>query len=143
MTKPTPKTTGTATSSAVRVSGSAKVRANKHKAVKREYNGMTFDSGRELARWQELELMQKAGEIENLRRQVPFTLANPVMLMDESGKLRKKPAIRYFADFVYWDCKKWMEVREDAKSPHLRKNPVFRMKMHLLKLFYGIDVRLV
>ncbi len=57
MTNSTPTTTGKATSSAVRVSGSAKVRSNKHMAVKREYNGMMFDSGRELARWQELELM--------------------------------------------------------------------------------------
>ena len=97
MTKSTPKTTGTATSSPVRVSGSAKVLANKHRAVKREYNGMTFDSGRELRRWQELELMQRAGEIMHLVRQVPFELAPSVVL---GG--RRKPAIRYVADFAYW-----------------------------------------
>jgi len=97
MTNSTPKTTGTAISSAVRVSGSAKVRANKHRAVKREYNGMTFDSGRELARWQELELMQSAGEIIHLVRQVPFELPPPVVL---GG--RKKRAIRYVTDLAYW-----------------------------------------
>lgn len=136
MTKSTPKTTGTATSSAVRVSGSAKVRANKHRAIKREYNGMTFDSGRELARWQELELMQMAGEIIHLVRQVPFELAPTVVL---GG--RKKPAIRYVADFAYWTAKGCPAfIVEDAKSPHLRNNPVFRIKMHLLKLEHGIEV---
>jgi len=135
MTKPTPKTTGTASSSAVRVSGSAKVRANKHGAVKREYNGMTFDSGRELKRWQELELMQRAGEISWLQRQMSFVLADSVVL---GG--RKKPAVRYVADFFYKDNARGMWIVEDAKSPHLRTNPVFRLKMHLLKLRHGIEV---
>lgn len=143
MTKYTPKTTGTAISSAVRVSGSAKVLANKHRAVKREYNGMTFDSGRELARWQELELMQKAGAITCLRRQVAFVLAESVTLPDENGNQRKKPDMRYIADFVYCDAKIGRDIVEDSKSPHLRKNPLFRAKLHLMKLRYGIEVRLV
>ena len=143
MTKSTPKTTGKATSSAVRVSGSAKVQPNKHRAVKREYNGMTFDSGRELKRWQELELMQKAGAITCLRRQVAFVLAESVTLPDENGRQRKKPDIRYVADFVYCDSGISRDIVEDAKSPHLRKNPVFRLKIHLMKLRYGIEVRAV
>ena len=46
-------------SRSVRVSGKAKAAESKHKAVKRDYKGMTFDSGRELKRWQELELLEK------------------------------------------------------------------------------------
>ena len=138
MTNSTPTTTGTAISSAVRMSGNAKVRANKHRAVKREYNGMTFDSGRELARWQELELMQRAGEISWLQRQMSFVLADSVVL---DG--RKKPAVRYVADFFYKDNAREMWIVEDAKSPHLRTNPVFRLKMHLLKLRHGIEVKTV
>ena len=121
------------------VSGKAKVAESKHKAVKREYNGMTFDSGRELKRWQELELLLAAGKIAELQRQVPFELAGSVVL---GG--RKKPAIRYIADFAYWDlCGCPAFIVEDAKSPHLRTNPVFRLKMHLLKLVHGIEVTLV
>lgn len=120
-------------------SGKAKVSASKHKAVKREYNGMTFDSGRELKRWQELELLLSAGKISDLQRQVTFELAGSVVL---GG--RKKPAIRYIADFAYWDlCGCPAFIVEDAKSPHLRTNPVFRLKMHLLKLVHGIEVTLV
>ena len=126
-----------------RASGNAKVAASKHKAVKREYNGMTFDSGRELKRWQELELLEKAGKIQNLRRQVKFVLAESVMLPDKHGILRKKPDLRYIADFVYCVVATGEEVIEDAKSPHLRNNQVFRVKMHLLKLRHGIEVTLV
>jgi len=123
----------------VRVAGKANVAASKHKAVKREYNGMTFDSGRELKRWQELELLLSAGKISDLQRQVTFELAGSVVL---GG--RKKPAIRYIADFSYWDlCGCPAFIVEDAKSPHLRTNPVFRLKMHLLKLVHGIEVTLV
>lgn len=123
----------------VQAVGSAKVRQSKHRAVKREYNGMTFDSGRELKRWMELELLQKAGKISDLQRQVPFTLAKSVIL---GG--RAKPSIRYIADFAYWDLRGAPAfIAEDAKSPHLRTNPVFRLKMHLLKLVHDIEVILV
>lgn len=119
--------------------GNAKVRPSKHKSVKSEYNGIKFDSGRELKRWQELELLQKAGKISDLQRQLSFELAGSVVL---GG--RKKPAIRYIADFAYWDLRGAPAyVVEDAKSPHLRTNPVFRLKMHLLKLVHDIEVILV
>ncbi len=123
----------------VRVAGKAKVAASKHKAVKREYDGMTFDSGRELARWKKLEFLLATSKIGDLQRQVPFVIADSVML---NG--RKKPAVKYVADFVYWDLRGAPKfVVEDAKSPHLRTNPVFRLKMHLLKLVHGIEVTLV
>ena len=83
--------------------------------------------------------MHKAGRIVYLDRQVQFVLAPPVVL---DG--RKKPAIRYVADFVYWTATGCPTmIVEDAKSPHLRNNPVFRIKMHLLKLAHDIEVVLV
>ena len=42
---------------------------NKHKAVRHEYRGMKFDSGRELKRWKELEILEAAGKIKFLHRQ--------------------------------------------------------------------------
>lgn len=117
-------------------SGKAKVAASKHKAVKREYNGMTFDSGRELKRWQELELLLAAGKIAELQRQVPFVLAGPVVL---GG--RKKPAIKYVADFAYWDLQGAPTlIVEDAKSPHLRTNQAYRIKKHLMMSEHGIEI---
>ena len=134
--KCTKKTTGKAISRTVRGSVDAKVHLNKHRAVKREYKGMVFDSLRELKRWKELELMQRDGEINALERQCVFVLAPSVVL---GG--RKKPPIRYVADFAYW--KNGELIVEDAKSPHLRRNQVFRIKMHLLKIEHGIEVFLL
>ena len=70
---------------------------NKHKAVKHEYRGMKFDSGRELKRWKELEILESTGKIKFLHRQVPYVLAKSVVLNH-----RRKPALRYVADFVYY-----------------------------------------
>ena len=47
---------------------------NKFNAIKTTIEGITFDSKREARRWQELKLLERAGEIERLERQVPFSL---------------------------------------------------------------------
>ena len=87
---------------------------NKHKAVKHEYRGMKFDSGRELKRWKELEILEAAGKIKFLHRQVPYVLAKSVVLSH-----RRKPALRYVADFVYYCNERGRQIVEDAKSPHI------------------------
>lgn len=92
-----------------------------------------FHSQREANRYQELLLLVKSGEITDLRLQAPFELVPSVEL---DG--RKKPAIRYFADFVYIQGGK--QVIEDTKSPHLRKDPVYRIKKHCLKHFHGLNI---
>jgi hypothetical protein len=51
---------------------------------------------------------------------------------------KTKPAVRYIADFVY--IRDGRQVVEDAKSPHLRKDPVYRLKKHLMKSVHGIDI---
>ena len=47
---------------------------NKYHNRKYSADGEVFDSKREYQRWQELKLLEKAGEIAELRRQVPFEL---------------------------------------------------------------------
>lgn len=106
-------------------------------------DGRMFASGREAKRWMELKLLERAGEISELKFQVPYELAKSVVL---DG--RKKPAIRYFADFVYWKIDKnkknefpngeW--IIEDSKSPHLRTNPVYRVKKHLMMSVHGLVI---
>jgi hypothetical protein len=96
-------------------------------------DGVTYDSKKEAARHQQLLMMEKAGKITELSRQVPFELAPAVVL---NG--RKKPPLRYWADHVY----KQDGVRyvEDVKSEITRKEPLYRAKIHLLKHLYNIDV---
>lgn len=109
----------------------------KHRNKKTVVDGITFDSIRESKRYGELKLLEKAGEISNLKLQVPYKLVESVYL---DG--RKKPPIRYVADFVYWIStdKDYFTVVEDAKSPHLRKNQAYRMKKHLMKAVHGFEI---
>ena len=89
--------------------------------------GRVHDSGKEYRRWQELELMARAGTIAELRRQVPFALVHNGVLI-----------ARYIADFVYFDGKR--AVIEDVKSPQTRKLEAYRMKVRLMQACHGLQV---
>jgi len=95
-----------------------------------------FDSGHEWARFQKLWLLQRAGLISELKLQVKFVLVPGVKL---AGEKRKKPDIRYFADFVYID-KNGLQVIEDAKSEATRKTKDYRQKKHLMKSILNLDI---
>ena len=81
----------------------------------------TFDSKKEFRRYQELRLMEKAGLILELRRQVPFVLIPAIREPASTGprgsvkpgKVIEKQVV-YIADFVY--CKGSELVVEDAKG---------------------------
>ena len=113
--------------------GSLQAKASKHGNTKIEVDGIKFDSKREAARHLHLLMLLRAGMISDLNLQVPFVL-QPAVVLDG----RKKPALRYFADFTYLE--RGRLVIEDAKSPHLRKNPVYRNKKHLMMSVLGLAI---
>ena len=78
--------------------GEKSLKSPKFKNVKTEIDGITFDSKREAARYQELKALAARGVIEDFRHQAPFVLAPGVRF---SGEKRAKPALRYVADFAY------------------------------------------
>lgn len=80
--------------------------------------------------------MQQEGEIHSLECQVKFVLAESVKFANES---RRKPAIKYVADFVYQE--KGQLVVEDVKSKMTRSLPVYRLKKHLMKSVHGLEIR--
>lgn len=100
-------------------------------------DGMTFDSKREYARWCDLCLMQKAGEIYLLERQVPFVLAPSVKF---DGAKRAQPALRIIVDFTYYLSKSNSFVVEDVKSP-ASITAAFTIKRHLLLAVHGWDIK--
>ena len=53
---------------------------------------------------------------------------------------RRKPALRYVADFVYYCNERGRQIVEDAKSPHLRTNQAYRIKKHLMMSEHGIEI---
>jgi hypothetical protein len=100
-----------------------------------EVAGIKHDSMKEARRWGELRLLERAGDITELRRQVPFELAPAVRL---AGEAKKKPALRYVADFTY--MRAGQLVIEDAKSVATRKVATYRIKKHLMKTVLNLDI---
>ena len=83
-------------------------RSNKYGSRKVTIDGITFDSKKEAQRYIDLSLLEKAGKIVNLKRQVKFVLIpaqyEPDTIGKRGGKKRGKLIERecsYVADFVY------------------------------------------
>ena len=91
-------------------------------------DGITFDSIKEADRWRELRLMEQAGEIVGLVRQVRIELI---------PKTKLYRAISYVADFVYFDKRTGKTVYEDVKG---MKTDVYKLKKKLLYWRHGIEV---
>lgn len=109
--------------------------ANKYGAKKVVTPEGVFDSIREHRRWCELNLLERAGKIRDLRRQVKYVLI-PAQ-RDSSGKLLERE-LSYVADFVYFDNSLCEEVVEDAKG---YKVDVYRLKKKLLLWIHGIRIK--
>lgn len=99
-------------------------------------NGITFDSQKEARRYRDLSLLERAGEIKDLELQKAFILAESVKFESEP---RRKPAVKYVADFVYRE--KGQLVVEDVKSKMTRSLPVYRLKKHLMKSVHGLEIK--
>lgn len=103
--------------------------ANKYGSRRTFCDGVWFDSQREADRWIQLKLLAKAGEIEDLHRQVRFEL------IPKNDKYR---AVAYVADFVYVDCRTGDTVVEDAKG---FKTEAYKLKAKMMYHKYGIEVK--
>lgn len=111
------------------------MRYRKYKNTKINVDGMTFDSKKEAKRYQELSLLQKAGEISGLQTQVRYVLipaqreVSDEVYTKGANKGKYKPGkllereCTYVADFVYY--KDGEVVVEDTKG--------FRTKDYIIK----------
>lgn len=97
-----------------------------------------FDSAKEWRRNQELEIMQRAGEISELNRQVSFTLMPSYTISDETTRqgFRTVREIRYIADFTY-RLKNGKKIIEDVKG---MQTDVFKIKRKLLERKIALGV---
>lgn len=111
----------------------ARPRKNKYRNNKQITEEGKFDSKLELARWDELKKMEKAGEISDLRRQVPYEL---VPAYRENGKVIERQ-VNYVADFVYKDFY-GETVVEDAKG---LKTKEYIIKRKLMLHIHGIKIQ--
>lgn len=100
---------------------------SKYGAKKVSFDGIEFDSTKEARRYQDLVLMQKAGQIRELRRQVPFEVT-----------LNGVHICKWIADFVYhentYECPR---VVEDCKG---FKTDIYRLKKKLVEAKHGFKI---
>ena len=95
-------------------------------------DGQTFDSRKEYRRFCELRLLEKAGEVADLRRQVRFELL-PAQRID--GKVVER-AVTYIADFVY--TANGQTVVEDTKGVRTKE---YILKRKMMLFFHGIVIK--
>ena len=122
---------------------------NKYGSKKVEVNGIVFDSKKEAKRYQELLLLEKAGAIQNLQRQVKYVLitAQREFTNEIYTKGRKKGHFKqgkllerecsYIADFVYYDNNLKKIIVEDTKGV---KTKEYILKRKLLLYMFNIKI---
>lgn len=126
--------------------------ANKYYAQKVSIGGETFDSKKEARRWEELNLLLRAGRISDLRRQVKFVLI-PAQYERyprygkkgqriKDGTTCVEQACEYIADFVYIeDGKVIVEDVKGYRDPRSAAYAKFVIKRKLMLERYGVRVR--
>lgn len=121
---------------------------------KTSVGGKEFDSKKEARRYQELQLLQRIGQIQNLQTQVKYVLiptqreSSFEVYKSGPNKGRRKPGkvveheCSYVADFVY--TKDGETVVEDVKGyrdPSSAAYAKFVIKRKLMLERYGIQIR--
>lgn len=91
------------------------------------HDGSTFASKKERDRYNELDLLRRAGYITKLDLQVRYPLV-----------VKKVRIGVYVADFVYVEKDKVGRVVEDVKG---FRTPLYQMKKRLMKALYGVEIR--
>lgn len=91
-------------------------------------DGTVYDSRKEARRGGELKLLERIGEISDLKRQVKYELV---------PKQDGERAVYYIADFVYKDNRTGKTIVEDCKG---YKTDVYKLKRKLFYHRYGIKI---
>lgn len=97
------------------------------------FDGIEFDSMKEMNRYAELKLLERAKKIKNLQTQVKYTLI-PAQRID--GKVVEREC-NYIADFVYND-KSGKLVVEDTKG---FRTDTYKIKRKLMLWVHGIRIK--
>ena len=103
---------------------------NKYRNKKTTNAGIEFHSEAESARYDELLLLEKGGEIDCITLQPKFLLQGS--FKDRNGKTHRK--IEYIADFKYRDIRYNHPVVEDVKG---MKTEIYKIKKKLFLKKYG------
>lgn len=117
---------------------------NKYHSKKAMVDGVVFDSKKEAERYQELKLLERAGKITDLQRQVKFILIPAIREPDTIGArggVKKGRIIErecsYMADFCYVTSD-GLKVVEDTKGFRTKD---YIIKRKLMLWVHGIKIK--
>jgi hypothetical protein len=113
---------------------------NKYGAKKVHEDGFIFDSKLEHARYQQLSLWQRCGEIKDLVVHPKYVI-HDAYVQPETGK--RIPAMTFTADFSYVDIDTGKDVVEDVKSPPTARKTDFVMRRKMFEARYGIRLTIL
>jgi len=116
----------------------AAAKPSKYHNVKVVVDGEKFDSKREAQHWQELKIRERAGDISNLRRQVPYDLRCPIDWNIEGQAV----VSQYIADAVFVDKDGRTHV-QDVKGGRATQTALFKLKRKWLALQSNIEIEIV
>lgn len=116
-------------------------KTNKYHNVPTVVDGIKFASKREAARYGDLKLLQRAGEIRDLELQPVF----PLVIDGRAIKIRsdKRPngtRTKYTADFRYVDTRTDRTIVEDVKGIDTQ---VSRLRRAVVECIYSIQIDLI
>jgi len=99
-------------------------------------DGTKLDSGRELKRYCDLLLLQKAGEIRDLQvhPRYPITIAGIEIRYCGSNR-----HLTYVGDFRYYDEEKKKWILEDTKMQSSHRTEVYKIKKALVQAM-GLEI---
>jgi hypothetical protein len=92
-------------------------------------DGISFQSVKEASRWQELRMLERAGEITGLVRQQKIELI---------PKTKLYRACYYVCDFIYYDKRENKTIYEDVKGVRTKE---YLLKRKLLYWRHGIEIK--
>ena len=118
---------------------------NKYGAKSTVVDGINFPSQKEARRYAQLKILERAGEIRDLQRQVEFELIpaqfEPPRTLKSGRKVRGRCIERkcvYIADFCYFRADTGEYIVEDAKG---FRTDVYRVKKKMVLYKYGIRIK--
>lgn len=126
------------------------MKKSKYGAKKITRDGVTYDSLKEYRRFCELSLLEKSGDITELRRQVTFPLiptqCEEPCAVYKKGKNKGEPKqgrvlereVNYIADFVYTNSLTGEVIVEDVKG---FKTKDYILKRKMMLYFHNIRIR--
>ena len=109
---------------------------SKYRSVRTVVDGVTFASKKEAARYQELRLLEKAGEIKDLELQPVY----PLVVRHHVHHAQATTIGKYTPDFRYREGPKGVLVIEDVKSS-ATKTTAYRLRKKFVEAQYNIRIQ--